>query len=282
MSANITAFAAAVLIAGALVAAAGTKLRRLRSLADVVAEVVPQKLVAPATVAIPLIELVLGVAVMGPKTSQVALLATIVLLTVFTTFLALRPDAASACECFGSIAVLSRGRLPLVRNAFLALAAVAALWPDLPDARSALLGAVAAATGVAGVAVVCRRASFLRTLDGERVDLGRPDPTLLVFWTPTCAPCRQLLGDLNRWEDERIERRAQLLVVTVGSGVANRDLGLRTPMVLDNVRRMTRAFGVAGRPAALLLAGGRVVSGPVYGVPAVRRFVDEMPRGDDR
>jgi hypothetical protein len=269
-------FAAQVLIAGALVAAAATKLRRLRSFEDVVAEVVPRKLVAPATVAIPLVELVLGVAVVVPRTSEVALLATIVLLTLFTTFLALRPDAAAACECFGSVAILSRGRLPLVRNAFLAFAAAVALWPDPPDARSAAVSAVAAATGVVGVAVTGRRARVLRTLDGERVDLGPPDPTLLVFWTPTCAPCRQLLGDLNRWQDEQIERPAPLVVVTVGSVVANRDSGLRTPIVLDNVRRTMRAFGVAGRPAAVLVKRGRAASGPVYGVPAVRRFLDEV------
>jgi uncharacterized membrane protein len=269
------AFALRIVVAAALALAAVSKLRRLRRFREVVAEVVPPMLVPAAVVALPVVELLVGTAVVVPATSEGALLATLVLLAVFTTFLVLRPAAAAACECFGSVEVLSRGRLPLVRNVVLAAAAGAALWPERPGKQLVAATVLAAALGAVGVGLASGGARVLRTVEGERVDLGLRRSTLLVFWAPSCAPCHQLVDDLNRWHAGPSGRAARLIVVTVGSAVAARDSGLRAPIVLDNVRRTSGAFGVVGRPAALLVERAAVVSGPVYGVPAVRRFLDE-------
>lgn len=267
---------ARLLLAGVFAVAAVAKLRRQHALQEALAEIVPLRLVTSAAVFVALVELAVAAALVAPQTATVAALAALVLLALFTTFIGLRGDAAAACGCFGSSTALAGGRLPFLRNGLLAVPAAGIAWSGgagLPGAAAAL---VAAATGGVAVATTARRRSVLRTLDGAEIELRSRDRTLLVFWTPTCPPCRQLLPDLNRWHDERPAERPAVVVVSRGSVAENRGAGLQPPIVLDNLLRTMHAFGVAGRPAVLLLEGDRPASGPVYGVPGIRRFLDDV------
>lgn len=62
----------------------------------------------------------------------------------------------------------------------------------------------------------------------------------------------------------------QLLVVSTGDMEANRAMGLRSPVVLDESFVAGRAFGASGTPSAVLLdAAGKVASPIAVGAQAV-------------
>jgi peroxiredoxin len=113
----------------------------------------------------------------------------------------------------------------------------------------------------------------LPDLQGRIVDLnrGHDHPVLLLFWSPDCGFCQQLLDAVKAWERERRPDGRRLLVVSTGSAEANQALGLRSPVLLDPGRRVMRAFGAHGTPMAVLIdATGAIVSPLAAGVAQVR------------
>ena len=108
-------------------------------------------------------------------------------------------------------------------------------------------------------------------LAGAPVDLAtfRGAPTLLLFWNPGHAGCQAMLPDLKAWEANPPPDAPKLLVVSTGTPEANREMGLRSPVVLGG-SAARRAFGVSGGPAAVLLdAEGKIASAVVRGAPSV-------------
>jgi peroxiredoxin len=103
----------------------------------------------------------------------------------------------------------------------------------------------------------------LPDLEGRTVDLRdyRGRDTLVVFWDPNCPHCQQLSEDLRRWEAEPPRGAPRLFVVSSGSVEANRALGFRSSVVLDESFKVAEAFGARGTPTAVLVnAEGRIVS----------------------
>jgi peroxiredoxin len=112
----------------------------------------------------------------------------------------------------------------------------------------------------------------LGDLSGTIVDLAsfRGADTLVLFWNPSCGFCAKMLPDLKRWEETRSEVAPQLFVVSSGTVDANRAMGLRAPVVLDQTFASGQVFRVRGTPAAVLVdAEGRIASGVATGAPAV-------------
>lgn len=112
----------------------------------------------------------------------------------------------------------------------------------------------------------------LPDLGGKLVDIssfsGRE--TLVLFWNPNCGFCGKMLPDLKRWEEQHPAEAPQLLVVSSGTVQANRAMGLRAPVVLDQAFASGLAFQVRGTPAAVLVdAKGKIASGVASGAPAV-------------
>jgi hypothetical protein len=108
-------------------------------------------------------------------------------------------------------------------------------------------------------------------LAGSPIDLAtfRGAPTLLLFWNPGHARCLAMLPDLKAWEAKPPPGAPKVLVVSTGSPEANREMGLRSPVVLGG-SAARRAFGVSGGPAAVLLdAEGNFASPVATGGPAV-------------
>jgi thiol-disulfide isomerase/thioredoxin len=108
-------------------------------------------------------------------------------------------------------------------------------------------------------------------LAGSPVDLAtfRGAPTLLLFWNPAHAGCLAMLPDLKAWEAKPPPDAPKLLVVSTGTAEANREMGLRSPVVLGGPPAR-RAFGLAGVPGAVLVdADGRVASSVARGAPSV-------------
>jgi thiol-disulfide isomerase/thioredoxin len=113
----------------------------------------------------------------------------------------------------------------------------------------------------------------LPDLDGDVLDLDafRGRPLLLLFWSPGCGFCAAMLDDLRAWDADPPPGSPRLLVVSQGGREANRALGLRSPVVVEQGALLSHmAFGVRATPSAILLdADGRVATGMARGVRAV-------------
>jgi thiol-disulfide isomerase/thioredoxin/uncharacterized membrane protein YphA (DoxX/SURF4 family) len=112
----------------------------------------------------------------------------------------------------------------------------------------------------------------LPDLEGNTIGLEdfRGEETLVLFWNPGCGFCRQMLPDLKGWEARAPEGAPRLLVVSAGSEEANKEMGLTSPVLLDQQFASGRAFGASGTPSAVLVdAEGKVASGVAVGARAV-------------
>jgi peroxiredoxin len=112
----------------------------------------------------------------------------------------------------------------------------------------------------------------LPDLEGNTVELAdfRGEETLVLFWNPGCGFCQQMLPDLKEWEAQDTEGAPKLLVVSAGSEEANKEMGLASPVLLDQQFTTGRAFGAWGTPSAVLVdAEGKVASEVAVGAPGV-------------
>jgi len=113
----------------------------------------------------------------------------------------------------------------------------------------------------------------LPDLDGDTLDLDafRGRPLVMLFWNPGCGFCAAMLEDLRAWDADPPPGSPRLLVVSQGTREANRALGLRSPVVVEEgALRSHMAFGVRATPSAILLdADGRIATGMARGVRAV-------------
>ena len=113
----------------------------------------------------------------------------------------------------------------------------------------------------------------LPDLEGHTVALTKNfkgQQILLVFWNPGCGFCQQMLPDLKQWESEAPESAPRIVVVSAGSEEANREMGLTSPILLDQNFATGGAFGASGTPSAVLVdAQGKVASDIAVGAPAV-------------
>jgi Methylamine utilisation protein MauE/AhpC/TSA family len=285
--------ASTVALACVFAAAAGAKVASRSTFSASVASLgVPSALAPAVAVLVPATELAIAVALVARETARVAAGATVLLLAAFTavTGLAAARGAPAACDCFGRLEFLSAGRRPLLRNgALCSLAAVVVTkgaggtGPAFARPASLAAGLVAVTTVALASAALARRASdeeavapegssvpvpLLTSLDGQPVDL-REARTLVVFWSPACPPCGYMTPRLASWEREPPPDVPALVLVSRGGVEANRRSGLQTPIVLDETEELFRAFGVAGRPSAVLVDGGAIASTPIIGAAPI-------------
>ncbi len=125
---------------------------------------------------------------------------------------------------------------------------------------------------VAGAATLGEVAPAVRLLDlnGALRDLANVrELTMLLFWNPGCSFCGAMLVDLKALEDARLAGAPRIVVVSTGSVDANRTLGLRSMILLDQEFATGRAFGATGTPSAVLVEGGKIASLVAVGAPAV-------------
>jgi thiol-disulfide isomerase/thioredoxin len=134
------------------------------------------------------------------------------------------------------------------------------------------VGAVAAA-GLGHPAPAIRRPD----LAGNPIDLAarNSEPTLLLFWSPGCGPCRELVPAIKATEQGLDGMR--LIVVSRGPAALSQEAGFVSPVVLDDDRSIAQAYGVGGTPAAVLIdAMGIVASEIAGGGPAVRKLLSRI------
>jgi peroxiredoxin/uncharacterized membrane protein YphA (DoxX/SURF4 family) len=120
----------------------------------------------------------------------------------------------------------------------------------------------------------------LPDLDGEHVGLSsyRGSETLMLFWNPGCGFCQRMLDDLKAWEAELPESAPALLVISTGGVETNREMGLRSTIVLDQGFQVGRRFGASGTPSAVLIdREGKIASSVAVGAPAVLELAGRRP-----
>jgi peroxiredoxin len=116
----------------------------------------------------------------------------------------------------------------------------------------------------------------LPDLNGATVSLTyfRGEKTVVLFWDPECGFCREMLPQLRAWENNPPREAPKLLVVSTGSEEANREMGLSSPVLLDEQLAVGRAFGAPGTPSAVLIdEEGQITSELAVGAPAVLALV---------
>ena len=102
----------------------------------------------------------------------------------------------------------------------------------------------------------------LRYFEGEKV--------VVIFWDPECGFCREMLPDVRAWEDDPSEEAPRLLVVSTGAQETNKEMGLSSPVVLDEQHAVGPAYGAPGTPSAVVVdEHGKIASELAVGAPAV-------------
>ncbi len=112
----------------------------------------------------------------------------------------------------------------------------------------------------------------LRTLDGAEAKLSSTlsGPTAVLFWNPSCGFCERMLGDLQAFEQAAGADAPQLLLISTGDPEANRQMGLKAPILLDQSFAAGNAFGAEGTPSAVLIdSDGHTASPVAVGADAV-------------
>lgn len=118
----------------------------------------------------------------------------------------------------------------------------------------------------------------LSDLDGVPFDLQARlgQSTVLLFWNPGCGFCRRMVPDLKAWETGR-SADSGLVLVSSGSDDANREMGLRSPVLIGDDFAVGRSYGASGTPSAVLIDGsGRVASPLTVGASGVLALLERL------
>ena len=116
----------------------------------------------------------------------------------------------------------------------------------------------------------------LPDLSGKPVSLSdfHGSQTLVLFWNPGCGFCQRVLEDLKVWEMQPPEGAPKLLVISTGTVEANQEMGLQSPVLLDQSFTVGPMFGANGTPMALLIdVKGRIASDLAAGGPAALALI---------
>ena len=122
-------------------------------------------------------------------------------------------------------------------------------------------------------------------LDGETASLddllSSGLPLLLVFLSPTCRACTELLPELAGWQ-RSLADRLSVVPISSGSAEANQVLGETHGLqgvLLQAEREVAQAYHCRATPAAVLVRpDGTLGSAPVTGNQAVQTLVEETLR----
>ncbi len=127
----------------------------------------------------------------------------------------------------------------------------------------------------------------LESVAGRTVSLEQllePElPVLLVFTSPTCGPCRELLPDVAAWQKAHAER-VTIAFASEGEATAVRreaaELGLAHVLV-DAELELYEQYRASGTPSAVLIAAdGTIASWVAPGRGPIERLVADLLEGE--
>jgi methylamine dehydrogenase accessory protein MauD len=116
----------------------------------------------------------------------------------------------------------------------------------------------------------------LQDLEGRDVSLEdfRGEEVLVLFCSPGCGFCQEMMPDIKQWEAAPPEGAPRLLVVSDDTVEENKAIGLSSPVVLDNTDAVWDAYDVSGTPSAVLVdADGRIASRMAVGSEEVLELI---------
>jgi uncharacterized membrane protein YphA (DoxX/SURF4 family) len=269
---------------------------------------VPARWSGAAVRLLPVAELAVAAALLTQPLARVAAAAALLLLAAFIAGVAnaLRQGRAPDCHCFGQLHSAPAGRGTIVRNAVLALPALLVLVAGPGDALANLSAEGAALVAVSALAAGLAVATFVLLrdkrgghVDGEApvpLDVGSPAPelrmrdeqgaavamadvidgqrpTVLVFVTPNCPACKDLVPRLERWRPALAER-VSLVVVRATTFPPAAGEALASGTLWDHENASFDTFRLLGAPSAVRVDPGAIVaSAPALGVQAIEALI---------
>lgn len=94
--------------------------------------------------------------------------------------------------------------------------------------------------------------------------------TLVTFWSLTCPHCINMAEDLRNWESQKGQDEPNLIVFSAGEVDANKNLNLKSPVLIDKEYEIAQNFGMQGTPSAVLVnEDGRIVSETAIGAEQI-------------
>lgn len=98
--------------------------------------------------------------------------------------------------------------------------------------------------------------------------------TLVTFWSQTCPHCVNMLEDLREWDKSKGANEPNLLVLSEGEAESHQTMELKSPIVLDKERKISRELGWNGTPSAVLLdEEGKIISETALGASNIWSLV---------
>lgn len=126
----------------------------------------------------------------------------------------------------------------------------------------------------------------LKTLEGGQMTrdelLGRGLPTLLVFVSPACGSCAELLPKMARWE-RTLSDRLTVALISSGGIEDNKIMVAENPLervLLQDQAELIEAYRIRGTPSAILVtASGTIASQPAESVSGIEPLIRLALRG---
>jgi len=127
----------------------------------------------------------------------------------------------------------------------------------------------------------------LPDMNGKAVSLEQllmpGSPVLFFFISPTCSPCKALLPEIEKWQEE-FSGRIEFVFISTGTAEDNTaklpQLSGQT-LLLQKKREVAELFKAKWTPTVLLVnAAGMIASRPAAGDTAIRDLIDRIAESD--
>ncbi|HEY8560070.1 MAG TPA: redoxin domain-containing protein [Pyrinomonadaceae bacterium] len=103
----------------------------------------------------------------------------------------------------------------------------------------------------------------MKDIEGREVTSKnlRGKKTLVAFWSTTCPHCERMAEELREWDRQKGLDEPNLIVFSEGDAEKHKEIGLKSPIVLDEGYKTAEKFGMFGTPSAVLVnEDGKIVS----------------------
>jgi peroxiredoxin/uncharacterized membrane protein YphA (DoxX/SURF4 family) len=104
-------------------------------------------------------------------------------------------------------------------------------------------------------------------------------PTLITYWSTGCGWCSRMLDELREWDKTKGQDEPNLLVVSSGDVEKNKEMGLESPVLLDDEGVISKELGMSGTPSAILInENGKIISEVAVGSSQIWTLVGKKEK----